>query len=146
MKNKVRMITFWFLEKKIDGSPDYIVKNIKLGDKLYEREFNFELFDQLNFYDIDYNICYIGKDNLLISNTNIIWISIPGFEVLKTTLNNIPKKVLEFAKINNVTILINNARESFQTDGTTTEKVISNFIERKKFPKHLIKVIINNHG
>jgi len=146
MKNKVRMITFWFLEKKIDGSPDYIVKNIKLGDKLYGREFNFELFDQLNFYDIDYNICYIGKDNLLISNTNIIWISIPGFEVLKTTLNNIPKKVLEFAKINNVTILINNVRESFQTDGTTTEKGISNFIERKKFPKHLIKVIINNHG
>jgi len=57
MKNKVRMITFWFLEKKIDGSPDYIVKNIKLGDKLYD-----EVFD----YSFDKAETITNRTNLLV--------------------------------------------------------------------------------
>ncbi len=155
------MITFWFLHKDEDGIPVSIVKDIpidtvtmeltripnnKTGNE-YDMDIDLELFRQLRYYNIDYRVRLINKDQVSTLDINVIWISIPGFEILKTTLNDIPKEVLEFAKINNITIIINNARESFSTEGPlVVEKIISIFIKRKKFPKHLIKVIINNHG
>ena len=155
-------VIFWFLNKDEDNIPVPLIKGIQFdtitqkfiripNDKIgneWDMDIDLELCNQLKYYNIDYKVNLIERECSISLDTNLIWISIPGFFELKTTLNKIPKKVLEFAKINNATILINNARESFDDypPGKFPEKVISNFIKRKKFPNHLIKVIINNHG